>query len=54
MMADIAVKVLFWTRSQSTPISKTSPAENIMWMNITAKSGLLMMAKTQGGSELSG
>ena len=54
MMADHAVKVLFWIRNQSTPISKTFQVENTMWMNITAKSDLLMMAKTQDGSELSG
>ena len=54
MMVDHAVKVLFWTRSQSTPISKTSQVENTMWMNIIVKSDLLMMAKIQDGSELSG
>lgn len=54
MMVDHAVKVLFWTRSQSTLISKTFQVENTMWMNIIVKSGLLMMAKTQDGSELSG
>ena len=54
MMAARAVKVLFWIRSQSTPISKTFQVENTMWMNITAKSDLLTKAKTQDGSELSG